>query len=170
MSKIVVREFDNAKYLTLNKQSIIKPADTIIERKDTEADGLPHSLKVDCPAEGVFSVQRFLSCKNCQTKLVPDPTKNLVKYTECRMAQLKSKSVQRLMANVMFAKADSTVSLHLFDNKLKQLHNIYQRQTNTDETFESVDDDAIMEFLLIVQASVFYNAKKDVLSVTEKDN
>ena len=126
ISKIVVREFDNAKYLTLNKQSIIKPADTIIEREDTEADGLPHSLKVDCPAEGVLSVQRFLSCKNCQTKLVPDPTKNLVKCTECGIAQLKSKSVQRLMANVMFAKADSTVSLHLFDDKLKQLHNIYQ--------------------------------------------
>ena len=86
------------------------------------------------------------------------------------MAQLKSKSVQRLMANVMFAKADSTVSLHLFDDKLKQLHNIYQHQTNKDETFESVDDDAIMEFLLTVQASVFYNGKKDVLSVTEKDN
>jgi hypothetical protein len=43
ISKIVVREFDNAKYLTLNKQSIIKPADTTIDRVDTETDGLPHS-------------------------------------------------------------------------------------------------------------------------------
>ena len=81
ISKIVVREFDGAKYLTLNKQSVIEPADTSIERMDTEADGLPHSQKVHCPAEGVLSVQRFLSCKKCQTKLVPNPTKNLMKCT-----------------------------------------------------------------------------------------
>ena len=54
----------------------------------------------------------------------------------------------------MFAKTDSTVSLLLFDVKLKQLHNIYQRQTNTDQTFESVDDDAIMEFLLTVNIRI----------------
>jgi hypothetical protein len=57
ISKIIVREFDNAKYLTLNKQStIIKLADTSIDRMDTEADGLPHSQKVHCPAEDVLSV------------------------------------------------------------------------------------------------------------------
>jgi hypothetical protein len=56
ISKIVVREFDNAKYLTLNKQSIIKPADTSIDRMDTEADGLPHSQRIHCPAEDVLSV------------------------------------------------------------------------------------------------------------------
>ena len=170
ISKIVVREFDGAKYLTLNKQSVIEPADNSIERVDTEADGLPHSQKVHCPAEGVLSVQRFLSCKKCQTKLVPNPTKNLMKCTECGMAQLKSKCVQRLMANVMFGKADSTVSLLLFDDKLKQLHDIYKRQTNTEECFDSVDDDTIMECLLTVEASVFYNAKKNVLWVKEKDN
>ena len=86
------------------------------------------------------------------------------------MAQLKSKCVQRLMANVMFGKADSTVSLLLFDDKLKQLHDIYKRQTNTEECFDSVDDDTIMECLLTVEASVFYNAKKNVLWVKEKDN
>ena len=74
------------------------------------------------------------------------------------------------MANVMFGKADSTVSLLLFDDKLKQQHNIYKRQTNTEETFDNLDDDTLMEFLLTVEASVFYNAKKNVLSVSEKDN
>ena len=141
-----------------------------MDRVDTEVDGLPHSQKVDCPAEGVLSVQRFLSCKKCQTKLVPDPTKNLTKCTECGMAQLKSKCIQHLMANVMFGKADSTVSLLLFDDKLKQLHNIYKRQTNIEETLDNLDDDTLMEFLLTVEASVFYNAKKNVLSVTHKDN
>ncbi|CAB4031967.1 Hypothetical predicted protein, partial [Paramuricea clavata] len=119
ISKIVVREFDNAKYLTLNKQSIIKPADTSIDSVDTEADGLPHSQKVDCPAEGILSVQRFLSCKKCQTKLVLDPTKNLTKCTECGMAQLKSKCIQRLMANVMFGKPDS---MNLTSKKDKYIH------------------------------------------------
>ena len=69
----------------------------------------------------------------------------------------------------MFGQADSTVSLLLFDDKLKQLHDIYKRQTNTEETFDSVDDDTIMKFLLTVEASVFYNTKRNVLSVTEKD-
>ena len=55
-------------------------------------------------------------------------------------------------------------------DKLKQLHDIYKRQTNTEECFDSVDDDTIMECLLTVEASVFYNAKKNVLSVKEKDN
>lgn len=132
IANIVVQEFDSAKYLTLNKQSTITPADTFIDRVDSEADGVPQSQKVHCPAERVLSVQRFLSCKKCQTKLVPDPTKNLIKCTECGMAQLKSKCVQRLMANVMFSKADSTVSLLMFDDKLKQLHDIYKRQTNTE--------------------------------------
>ena len=35
---------------------------------------------------------------------------------------------------------------------------------------DSVDDDTIMECLLTVEASVFYNAKNNVLSVKEKDN
>ena len=86
------------------------------------------------------------------------------------MAQLKSKCIQRLMANVMFGKADSTVSLLLFDDKLKQIHNIYKRQTNTEETFDNLDDDTLMEFLLTVEASLFYNAKNNVLSVTDKYN
>lgn len=130
VSKIVVWEFDNTKYLTLNKQSIITLADTSIDRVDSEVDGLPQSQKAHCPAKGVLSVQRFLSCKKCQTKLVPDPTKNLIKCTECRMAHLKSKCVQWLMANVMFSKADSTVSLLLFDDKLKQLHDAKLHRRN----------------------------------------
>ena len=52
----------------------------------------------------------------------------------------------------------------MFDDKLKQLHDIYKRQTNTEECFDSVEDDTIMECLLTVEASVFYNAKKNVLS------
>jgi hypothetical protein len=108
--------------------------------------------------------------KNAKLNWCPIQQKNLTKCTECGMAQLKSKCIQRLMANVMFGKADSTVSLLLFDDKLKQIHNIYKRQTNTEETFDNLDDDTLMEFLLTVEASLFYNAKNNVLSVTDKYN
>ena len=64
ISKVVVREYDNAKYLTLNKTSTIKSGNICITRKDGDA-GLPNTEKVDCPAEGVLSVQRFSSCKKC---------------------------------------------------------------------------------------------------------
>ena len=77
------------------------------------------------------------------------------------MTQLKSKCVQRLMANILFKKEYSTVSLLLFDDKLKQLHDIYKHQTHIEEDFEILDDDDLMEFLLTVEATALYNAKKN---------
>ena len=53
----------------------------------------------------------------------------------------------------------------LFDDKLKQLYEIYQEQTNTPNNLETLDDDDIMEFLLTVEAKVFYNGKKNVISI-----
>jgi hypothetical protein len=63
------------------------------------------------------------------------------------------------MANVMFGKADSTVSL---------LHDIYKRQTSTEETFDSVDDDTLMEFLQC-RATVG-NRKRQLRNLTSKKN
>ena len=64
ISKVVVCEYDNAKYLTLNKTSTIKSGHICITRKDGDA-GLPNNEKVYCPA-GVLSMQHFSSCKKCR--------------------------------------------------------------------------------------------------------
>ena len=170
ISKIVVREYEKAKYLTLNKMSSIDKSNIPITRDDGDAEGLPNTEKVDCPAEGVLSVQRFSSCKKCQTKLIRNGAKLLVKCPECGLAQLFNKCQQPLIANVMFLKAANTLSLLLFEDKLKQLHDIYKSQIagGTTGSFESLDDDSIMEFLLTVQATVCFNTKKNVVSVDKK--
>ena len=54
----------------------------------------------------------------------------------------------------------------LFDDKLKQLYEIYQEQTSTPNNLETLDDDDIMEFLLTIEAKVFYNGKKNVISIS----
>ena len=170
ISKIVVREYEKAKYLTLHKMSSIDKSNIPITRDDGDAEGLPNTEKVDCPGEGVLSVQRFSSCKKCQTKLIRNGAKLLVKCPECGLAQLFNKCHQRLIANVMFLKAANTLSLLLFEDKLKQLHDIYKSQIagGTTGSFESLDDDSIMEFLLTVQATVCFNTKKNVVSVHKK--
>ena len=167
--KVVVREYENVKYLTLNKSSIIKSANISVTRKDGDA-GLPNTEKVDCPAEGVLSVQRFSSCKKCRTKLIPNGAKPLVKCTECGLAQLINKCQQRLIANVMFLKDGNNISLLLFEDKLKQVYDIYKNQFPEGATgsFESLDDDSLMEMLLTVEATVCFNKKKNVVSVHKK--
>ena len=74
---------------------------------------------VNCPAEGVQSVQRFAPCKKCQT---------LVKCPKCGLSQLFNKCQQRLIANVMFLKAGNPLSLIMFEDKPKQLYNFYKSQ------------------------------------------
>ncbi|CAB3995563.1 Hypothetical predicted protein [Paramuricea clavata] len=70
----------------------------------------------------------------------------------------------------MFLKAGNTISLLLFEDKLKQLYHIYTSQVagGSTESFESLDDDSIIEFLLTVEATVCHNTKKNVVSVDKK--
>ncbi|CAB4002234.1 Hypothetical predicted protein [Paramuricea clavata] len=138
--------------------------------EDGDAEGLPNTEKVECPVEGVSSLQHFSSCKKCQTKLIRNGEKQLVKCTECGLAQLFHKCQQRLIANVMFLKAENTISLLQFEDKLKQLYHIYTSQVpgGSTESFELLDDISIREFMLTVEVTVCYNTKKNVVSVHKK--
>ncbi|CAB4042185.1 Hypothetical predicted protein [Paramuricea clavata] len=91
------------------------------KREDGDAEGLPNTEKVECPAEGVSSLQRFSSCKKCQTKLIRNDEKQLVKCAECGLAQLFHKCQQRLIANVMFLKAGNTISHCIIFTQVKSL-------------------------------------------------
>ena len=166
ISKVVLKEYEKAKYLTLNKSSTIKISQKSISRLDTPStEVLPNTQCVTFPANGVLSLQRFSSCLRCQSKLVPNASKKTVKCTKCGLGQLQASCQQRLLANVLFQKGASSNSLLLFDDKLKQLFKIYQEQTNNTQTFETLDDDDMMEFLLTVAAKVFYNGKKNVVAI-----
>ena len=150
ISKVVLKEYEKAKYLTLNKSSTIKISQKSISRLDTPStEVLPNTQCV------TFNVNH----------LVPNASKKTVKCTECGLGQLQASCQQRLLANVLFQKGASSNSLLLFDDKLKQLFKIYQEQTNNTQTFETLDDDDMMEFLLTVAEKVFYNGKKNVVAI-----
>lgn len=110
----------------INTKSIIETSDEAIEREDDI--NIDNNLnKVSCPVEGVENIKRFLSCNKCQTKIVAIPDNNIVKCSECGLTQLKTKCKQRVLATVLFANGVSTV---MFDDKLRQLHNIF-KETNS---------------------------------------
>ena len=166
LSNVVLKEFQEVKYLTLNKSSTIKISETVITREDTPlSEGLPNTQFVNFPADGLSSLQRFSSCIKCRTKLILNATKKTVKCMECGLGQLKVRCEQRMLADVLFKNEGKLENLMLFDDKLKQLYEIYQEQTNTPNNLETLDDDDIMEFLLTVEAKVFYNGKKNVISI-----
>ena len=70
----------------------------------------------------------------------------------------------------MFLKDGNNISLLLFEDKLKQVYDIYKNQFPEGATgsFESWDDDSLMEMLLTVEATVCFNKKKNVVSVHKK--
>ena len=59
----------------------------------------------------------------------------------------------------------STTTLLLFDDKLKQMFDIYKEKSSLAIGFDSLDDELLMEILLTVQAKVVFNAKRNVFSI-----
>ena len=103
-------------------------------------------------------------------KLAPIAGKNIVKCSECGLAQMKNKCKQRFLASVLFKDKDekSSITLLLFDDKL-QLFEIFKEDSTTpDLDFNSIDDDMLIEVLLTVDANVFYNSKRNVVSISRK--
>ena len=85
---------------------------------------------------------------------------NIVKCIECGLVQLKSKCPQRWLASALFQNNGEPKSLLLFDDKLKQLNDLYKSQTDDEKSFDSLDDDCLMEFnLLTVKATAHFNPK-----------
>ena len=166
LKKLPVRRFQENKYITLNMRSTINSTDEVIERTDDVVEECELN-SVDCPAEGVQSLKRYLSCNKCHTKIVPMTGKNIVKCSECGLVQLKTKCKERLFATVLFMKATTKITLVLFDDKLKKLCSIHEEQSGTSVDFAALTDDDIMEMILTVQAKIFYNAKQNVLSITK---
>lgn len=110
LSAAVVREYDGDKYITLNRNSIIKEESATISREDEI--GLQRNIRsIQCPTEGVDSVQRFLSCNRCQVKLAPIPGKNIVKCSESGLTQIKAKCKQRLLACVLFCEENENSTM-----------------------------------------------------------
>jgi hypothetical protein len=169
LSSVMVRQYNQTNYLSLNKQSVIVESFATIEREDEQStDNNLGLAKVFCPADGVQSIRRFLSCNKRHSKLAPIPDKNIVKCSECGLAQLKNKSKQRLLASVIFPSEGSTKSLMLFDDKIRELYKLYVEQNGSQAEFSSFDDDKIMEMILTVEAIIYFNTKNNVVAVAKK--
>ena len=70
----------------------------------------------------------------------------------------------------MFLKDGNNIHLLLFEDKLRQVYDIYKSEFPEGATgsFKSLDDDSLMEMLLTVEATVCFNKKKKVVSVHKK--
>ena len=171
LSNAVIRQYNQENYLCLNRQSAVAESFDTIEREDEQSLSSDNSLaKVFCPADGVQSIRRFLSCNKCQSKLAPISDKKIVKCSECGLAQLKSKCKQRLLANVIFPSEGSTKTLTLFDDKLRELYKLFLEQNaGAQAEFCSLDDDCMMEMILTVEAIIFVNTKNNVVAIGKKN-
>lgn len=123
LNKVAVKRFQDTKYVTLNMKSTVNIADLVVDREDEVAEESNLNL-VKCPADGVQSLSRYLSCYKCRAKIIPTSGKNLLKCSECGMAQLKTKSIEKIFANDLFSNAGEQINLMLFDDKLMQLYSI----------------------------------------------
>ena len=87
LSNVVIRQYNEENYLCFNRQSVVAESFDTIEREDEQPSSLDSNLdKVFCPADGVQSIRRFLSCNKCQSKLAPQSDRKIVKCSECGLA------------------------------------------------------------------------------------
>ncbi len=71
-----------------------------------------------------------------------------------------------MLAKVLLVKDEQKVSLTIFDDKLCKLYGMYQRQENSfAKPYCQLDDDEITEFLLIVEAEIYYNDGLNVVAM-----
>lgn len=163
---VMVKTYQQKKYITLNKRSHILPSDEVIEREDSVAEIKYEN--VQCPALAIKSVQCFKSCKKCRTKIIPIPGKQITKCSECGLVELLSKSTNRMLANTLFNNGDEEISLVLFDDKLQQLHKLFCSQQACKKEFQQCDENEIMLMLLTVSATVVFNKNNNsVVAIKE---
>lgn len=162
--KVTVRVYNDEKYLTLNKNSIIGQIDQSFDREQT-LEMASNCKTVQTPANGVTSTQRFMSCFKCKTKIVPTENE-LVKCSECGRAQLKAKCPTRLFSTVEFLIDDSDeVTLNLFEDKLQTIYELYRKQHDITKDFNEFTDEDIILICLKVSSTFFYNDKKNVIAI-----
>ena len=70
LSKAIVKKYESANYITINRQSVVRPSNVKITRDDDEKTQKKNINKVFCPAIGVERVTSYLSCNKCNASLL----------------------------------------------------------------------------------------------------
>lgn len=166
LMKVRIRLYNDAPYVTLNKQSTINPAELKITRSDDQEVKSEHELKtVLLPADGVQSITRYLSCNSCKTR-IEEKDKKVLKCAQCGLSHLKQKCCTRIYAKAIFKTDKEPISLVLFDDKLKAL---YQLNNNENpKIFEQLTDEEIEELILEAEALLLYNSKNNIVHIKQK--
>ena len=165
LPKVMVRSFNNTKYLTLNKQSVIIETEDSFDQVHDVSMASQYKT-VTLPPFGVGEIQQFLSCAICKTKVIPPEEGSIVKCSECSRSQLLSRCPKSLFAPVEFDNnSDKTLSLNLFDDKLLNVYELYKTQQDVTKSFDDFTHSNITEMLLLVNAAVVFNDKKNIVSI-----
>ena len=85
----------------------------------------------------------------------------------CACAQPRDKFSKRTIAKALFIKSREQVSLTIFDDKLITLHNICKPNAEVDDS-NDFNKPQVIQLLLSVEATVFYNKKFNITSVKQK--
>lgn len=166
LTKALVKNFQNNKYITLNRQSTITQTQMKVQRSDERL--IDNQLNtVCCPADGVEKVTTYLSCKKCNAAFPLNADKKVPQCANCGCAQLKHKCTKRTVVKALFMKDEERISLTICDDKLTTLYNIYKQNADV-KAFSQFTEEDIMELLLTVEATVFYNKKFNITSIQQK--
>lgn len=168
IGKALVKNYQDSKYITLNRQSTIMEKQMTIQRSDEQL--IDNQVnKVCCPADGIEKFTAYLSCKKCNAAFPLNAEKKVLQCTNCGCAQLKDKCTKRTIIKALFMKEEERISLTIFDDKLNTLYNIYKQKAQIKPFCELTEED-IMEILLTVEATLFYNKKFNIISVKQKED
>ena len=125
LTRAIVKNFQDNKYITLNRQSAIAQTQITIQRNDEQL--IDNQLNtVSCPADGVEKASTYLSCRKCNTAFPLTAEKKILHCANCGCAQLKDKCTKRTIAKTLFIKDEERISLTIFEDKLVALYNMYK--------------------------------------------
>lgn len=88
LTQALVKSFNDNKYITLNRQSVISQSRITIQRNDEQLIDKQVNM-VYCPVDGVEKVATYLSCKKCNAAFPLNIDKRILHCANCGCAQLR---------------------------------------------------------------------------------
>ncbi len=171
VTNMVKSTYKDVPYIVLTRESVVTTCQVVVEKEDKKL--LQHlAKKVSCPANCIEKISTFLSCKKCSGTIANLGGGKILHCSSCGGSQLKSTSKTKTMVKALFVDdANEKVSLTIFHEKLEQLYDIYL-QDSADaivKQLQTLSEDEMMEFLLTVEGTLFYNEQMVVTAVKCKD-
>ena len=121
LSNMVVREYQNQKYLSMARiGTTIEPIDDIGDVVPLSDDPNNSFEITDATLVGVIQLDSYQACMNCKARVetVNPPIGNCSK---CSMLQRIDKCAKQLSAKLLFDSAGSNISLHAFTSILLKI-------------------------------------------------